>query len=223
MRELIKTSRQQIGGTTQNTVDARELYQTLDVKRDFSNWIKGRIDGYGFVESVDYFTFAKIGERKKGQRGAAKRKEYTLSVDMAKELAMVEKSDKGRLVRQYFIACERVAKRSLAGHLVLNKYLVEVRYTRDGERLYKIIDVCRALNNNSIRAGFTAIKRLQKRHNDLQLEKHLSGFAYCWFGTADVVRLLAQNSKNKCSKYVMSDLLDIEFTSRQTSFLPQNA
>jgi phage anti-repressor protein len=88
-------------------VSARELHQFLEVGKDFSNWIKSRIAEYGFVENEDFSLLANFGEQ--NQRGGHNRKEYALSLDMAKELAMVEKNDKGKQARRYFIAVEKQA------------------------------------------------------------------------------------------------------------------
>ena len=102
MTELIKIS--EYNG--KRAVNARELHQFLESKQDFSNWIKNRIEKYDFVENQDYCSFNKIIER---EIGATSRIEYALSVDMAKELSMVENNEKGRLARKYFIECEKIA------------------------------------------------------------------------------------------------------------------
>jgi len=83
-------------------VDARELHTFLESKRDFSHWIKFKIKKYGFVENQDYVTLAK----KDGRQVLI---EYGLTLDMAKELAMVENNENGRKVRNYFIECEKKA------------------------------------------------------------------------------------------------------------------
>jgi anti-repressor protein len=84
----------------QKVINARELHYFLESRRDFSTWIKDRIEKYGFIENQDYSTFTKIVER-------AKRIEYALTIDTAKEIAMVEGNDKGKQARQYFIECEK--------------------------------------------------------------------------------------------------------------------
>ncbi|RUR38560.1 phage antirepressor KilAC domain-containing protein [Vreelandella populi] len=100
-----------IGGETVDAVDARELHKFLKVKRDFSSWIKARIADYEFLQDVDYIVLPKMGEAQ--PRGfAANRKEYAITLDMAKELSMVERNEKGKEARQYFIECERRAKKS---------------------------------------------------------------------------------------------------------------
>mgnify|MGYP002680007941 CR=1 FL=1 len=91
-------------------MNARELNQFLESKQDFSNWIKNRIEKYGFVENQDFEVYNKIIENPQGGRPTI---EYALSVDMAKELSMVENNEKGRLARKYFIECEKIAREAV--------------------------------------------------------------------------------------------------------------
>lgn len=85
-------------------VSARDLHAFLESKKDFSSWIKDRIEKYDFVENVDYVVFTKFGENPKGGRPQV---EYALTVEAAKELSMVEGNEKGKMARRYFIACEK--------------------------------------------------------------------------------------------------------------------
>lgn len=96
-----------IGDALIQTVDARQLHEFLEVGKVFAAWIVERIEQYGFAENVDFVVFSETGNNPQGGRPA---KEYALSIDMAKELAMVERNDKGKQARQYFIECERRAK-----------------------------------------------------------------------------------------------------------------
>ena len=83
-------------------VDARELHTFLGSKQDFSDWIKNRIKKYGFEDGKDYSI--KLWNNT-GLRGKPK-KEYALTLNMAKELAMVENNQKGKQARRYFIEAE---------------------------------------------------------------------------------------------------------------------
>lgn len=99
-----------ISGTIQDQpaqlVNARDLHAFLGVGRDFSNWIKGRISEYGFVENQDFVLIRQNGRIK--EKGGDRRSiEYHLTLDTAKELSMVERTEKGREARRYFIECER--------------------------------------------------------------------------------------------------------------------
>ncbi len=103
MKELIKITEQ----NGNSVVSARELHKFLESKRDFSNWIKSRIDKYGFIENQDFEVFNNFGENPNGGRPLT---EYALLLDTAKEIAMVEGNDKGKQARRYFIACEKKLK-----------------------------------------------------------------------------------------------------------------
>ncbi len=84
-------------------VNARELHSIMKIGRDFTNWIKDRIKKYNFIQNEDYIlTFAKIGERQN-----VIKHEYYLTVNMAKELAMIENNEIGRKIRRYFIEVEK--------------------------------------------------------------------------------------------------------------------
>ena len=107
MHELIPLQLQTINGNAVETVSARELHAFLEVGRDFSNWVKGRISEYDFVENQDFVVFAKIGENPNGGRPS---QEYYITLDMAKELSMVERNEKGKQARKYFIECEKRLK-----------------------------------------------------------------------------------------------------------------
>lgn len=72
--------------------NARELHEFLQVGRDFSNWIKNRINKYKFVENQDFILLANFGEQ---TRGGHNRTDYHITLDMAKELAMVENNAMG--------------------------------------------------------------------------------------------------------------------------------
>ncbi len=104
---IIPVSSRNVSGNQEQGVNARDLYSFLEVGRDFSSWMKGRIEEYQFVENQDFGIFPKTGGNSGRGRKAV---DYFLTLEMAKELAMVEKNDKGREARRYFIECERRAK-----------------------------------------------------------------------------------------------------------------
>lgn len=100
----------EIGGIAQPAVNARVLHQFLGSKRQFANWIKKRLSEYDFMEGQDYTVnnFVNGDDRNgTGQDGKFIAIDYHLTLDTAKELAMVEKTPAGRLARRYFIECER--------------------------------------------------------------------------------------------------------------------
>ena len=107
MNELIPI----IECNSRKAVSARHLHAFLENKKQFSDWIKHRIQKYDLVETRDYQSFSLIGEN------GGKSIEYALSIEAAKELSMVEGSPRGKQARQYFIACERLLKVIAAGEL----------------------------------------------------------------------------------------------------------
>ena len=86
MKELIKIT--QHNGNS--FISARELHKFLEVGKVFGAWINERIEQFGFIENQDYVVFSEIGKKPKGGRPM---KEYLLSIDMAKELSMLERNE----------------------------------------------------------------------------------------------------------------------------------
>lgn len=114
--QLIPTFTGELAGENQTLVNARDLHNTLGVGRDFSNWIKERIEQYGFVKNEDYRSPNLASGENQGLRRffpGGNKIEYHLSLDMAKELAMLEGNDKGRQARRYFIQMEKLARQEI--------------------------------------------------------------------------------------------------------------
>lgn len=104
--ELVPVFAGEIAGVSVQLVDARLLHGFLEVGRRYASWITERIEEYGFVQDQD-FLVSQNREIKSGRGGDRRSKDYHITIGMAKELAMVERNDKGREVRRYFIECER--------------------------------------------------------------------------------------------------------------------
>lgn len=110
MNELIQIEMTKLGEERVQTVNARELHRKLEVRRDFSNWVKGRIEEAQLVEGQDYVRSPILASAKIGGQG---RIEYYITLDAAKHLAMLERTEIGRQVRQYFIDVEKSARQAL--------------------------------------------------------------------------------------------------------------
>jgi len=108
---FIPITQKQIEGAPALTVDARELHQFLGVETPFAQWISRRIADYTFLCNRDFWEFSA-----KKAFGIFKREttDYALSLDMAKELAMVERNERGRQARRYFIEAEKKLKAGAA-------------------------------------------------------------------------------------------------------------
>lgn len=104
MEEKLNITNAVINGEEQPTVNARDLWQALKSKQEFCKWIKDRLAD--FTEGVDY-CFDKIVKTGKNVTGKQLYHEYTLTLDTAKHLCMLERNEQGKEIRQYFIAVEK--------------------------------------------------------------------------------------------------------------------
>lgn len=105
MKELIKISENENG----KAVSARDLHNFLDIKTAWGIWAR-RMFEYGFEEGVDYVPI-------KFERSDNKQvtiKDYALTLDCAKEISMLQRTDKGKEARKYFIECEKQLNKPIA-------------------------------------------------------------------------------------------------------------
>ncbi|MGT5122124.1 antA/AntB antirepressor family protein [Escherichia coli] len=172
--------------------NARDLHEFLEVRRDFSTWIKNRITEYGFAVDVDYILVHQ-NRGIKGRGGDRRSKDYHLTLDTAKELAMVERNEKGRQIRRYFIECERKLHQQsstvLAPHREClpkmiyhhrSKYNPYRAYAWDGEKsiyigVYPTVDEAVAAQERFYRNGSTKrIQKVQTAINDAEKEMFIN-------------------------------------------------
>ncbi len=179
MNTLIEIKEQAIDKEIVQTVNARDLHTFLEAKRDFSNWIKDHITRYNFIEGQD---FIKTQDLRSPNLASAKSRaviaiNYHLTLEMAKELSMVERNEKGKQARQYFIECERRAKKpldlanALEDPLFVKKLLLES--VTQLETLKSEV--------NTLKPKAMALESLQ-RHNGL-------------FGLTEAAKILEMQSK----------------------------
>ena len=101
MQELVKIEKQQIGDEEVNAVSSIELWKALEVKTKYSMWIDRRIEDLGLIEKIDFIPI--LGK----STGGRPSKDYILTLDAAKHIAMAERNEKGKQVRMYFIEAEK--------------------------------------------------------------------------------------------------------------------
>lgn len=141
-QELIPVFAGEIAGVSSQLVDARLLHTFLESNQQFGNWIQNRIQEYEFTQDIDFIVFNNFIIDVTAFGGKRKMVDYHLTLDMAKELSMVERNAKGKQARRYFIECE---KRLLAGFPeFLNPItepitLADFNWRRDA--------ICRAIQN----------------------------------------------------------------------------
>ena len=96
MNELIKVNYD----NDRPTILGRELHEFLEVESNYTTWFK-RMCEYGFIEEIDFIPFL---EESTGGRPS---QDHQLTIDMAKEICMLQRSEKGKIARQYFIQLEK--------------------------------------------------------------------------------------------------------------------
>ena len=113
MKELIKITKNEEG---QQLVSARELKEFLEIKTELRKWFP-RMCEYGFEEGRD---FTRVSQKCPTLGGTQNVVDYAITIDMAKEISMIQRTDKGKQARQYFIKCEEKLREELK-----NKELTE--------------------------------------------------------------------------------------------------
>lgn len=161
--ELVKITQAKFGADEVNAVNARDLHKALDSKKDFSSWIKARIDKLGLVESRDYGVFTQMVENPYGGRPA---KEYVVTIDIAKHLAMIEMTDKGRQVREYFIECEKNLKKHYLPQTYAEALMELALAEKEKERL--------ALENQTKQKTIDLLTHTNKTYTITEIAKELN-------------------------------------------------
>ena len=133
MKNKVNVNDAVINGEMQPTVNARELWKALDSKQEFANWIKNRLAD--FEEGVDFTVDKIINGENKGRFAA---NEYTLTIDTAKHLAMLERNKIGKKIRQYFIEFEKEARKMLEDNI---KFCQKVYADKCMENVSKPADI----------------------------------------------------------------------------------
>lgn len=117
MNELIKITEKE----GQQLVSARELHEFLEINSNFTTWFNRMVD-YGFNLGNDFIEVwhdsknGNVTEKEIRSMNANQRsregisKDYAITIDMAKEISMIQRSEKGKQARQYFINCEKKLK-----------------------------------------------------------------------------------------------------------------
>ena len=103
MNELIKVNTSENGDVV---VSGRELHEFLEIGTEYAKWFD-RMKDYGFIENIDFSVIVKIDDDDTAFGGVRKSTDHAIKLDMAKELAMIQRNEKGKQARQYFIAVEK--------------------------------------------------------------------------------------------------------------------
>ena len=85
-------------------ISLRKLYDALEIKSKFNDW-KNRMFSYGYEENIDYIAVTQ--KKVTAQGNSSEYIDYYLKIDVAKEVCMIQRNDKGREFRRYFIEVEK--------------------------------------------------------------------------------------------------------------------
>ena len=155
MNDLIHIQSQTINDEMVQTVSARELHAFLEVQTRFNDWIKDRIAEYDFIDNQDFIGFTEKSVKPQGGRPS---QEYHITLDMAKELSMVERNEKGKQARKYFIECEKKLLTQqptiptdpflLIAHFAQQAHLMQQKQLEMDTRLIKVEQTQQRLNQD---------------------------------------------------------------------------
>lgn len=129
MKELIKLNKIKINGKLVQTVNAWELHVFMKVCEDFKSWIKDRLDTLGSQRDQDYVISVE-NERN--------RLEYFVTLETAKYLAMMEKTDRGNEARDYLIQCQKDIKQVGAAGLSEQLLIEQINKEKEARRAAQI-------------------------------------------------------------------------------------
>lgn len=101
MEEIIKV---EVNENQEPIVSGRNLHEVLEIKTPYTQWFERMVE-YGFGENVDFVTVSQKSET--ANNGYTTRFDHAVKLDMAKEICMLQRSEKGRLTRKYFIEVEK--------------------------------------------------------------------------------------------------------------------
>ncbi len=191
MNDLLQISTTVIGAEQVNSVDARKVHEHLEVKTSFSHWIKRAIDKYDFEENID---FVKIDKPMNNQ------KDYIVTLDMAKELSMIENNPKGKATRKYFIAAEKAKPKTQIELIIESAQLIQdIQDVQDSQtKRIEILEDTKVITSRQRHALKLAVSQrvfqLKEDHN-LSDSWTKKGYQRIW--------------KKLKDKYVVSTYMDI--------------
>jgi anti-repressor protein len=189
-------------------IDARLLHQQLQISTPFSMWIKRRIEEFGFDENADFYAILSKSNRftnllsKKGGQNAV---DYHLTMDMAKELAMLERNEVGKRIRQYFIAVEKEARETAGSARLLPKSIHSRQI--NGRKVYPYRKLAQKLGYTT---GGSFYSRRQRYPN------HFITFDSIIYVSEEMANLMAMNksvTRHREAIREMQPLLPLDFGS----------
>lgn len=154
--------------TGEKVVYGSELHAVLEVRSRFNDWIRNRLNDCDAIEKEDYEAFTK------NLVSGGKAKEYIIKLDTAKEMAMLERNEKGKQVRRYFIAVEKKYKEQRTNkdcNLTNSDYMEMLRIicTCDAERFQYVASILNIMGFSS----HSAKSKSNDRNGNAARETHI--------------------------------------------------
>lgn len=171
--ELIKVTTNEQG---QKLVSGRELHEVLEIGTKYQDWINRMIE-FGFQEDVDFTVITQPTQKREGSRIVTRNLEnHILTLEMAKHIAMVQRTEIGMKVRNYFIECEKVAQIPYANLSPELKAIFAIdNKQQELERQQKVIDqrLTNIEENAKLEPGEYSLvaKRVSSRIRQIQEER----------------------------------------------------
>lgn len=180
-------------------VDARKLHKWLGLKKKFTDWLKQNLfnECYGFIENTDFINLHLQGKIE-GTNIKQWRNEYYLSLDTAKQLCMISKTEKGIEARRYFIQCEKqlheMQINNVKAMAMLFTHKDKLKFTK--ETLYPILDQMGVLSKSKKRVHQIIKQSLIGKYENITMNNE--------FDTQDFIndyKQLAEKMKEKYKNY----------------------
>ena len=138
-------------------ISGRDLHEFLEIKTEYRKWFP-RMAGYGFIENQDYI---RVSQKCPPQGGVQEIVDHAIKLDMAKEIAMIQRNEKGKQARQYFIAVEKawnspemIMKRALE---IANRNVQNLKLENEGQKKQLEEQKPKVLFADSVTASHTSI------------------------------------------------------------------
>lgn len=163
--ELVKITQAKFGVDEVNAVNARDLHKSLQVETRFNDWISRRIKETMAEENVDYMFYSNLSKTQENAGGRPSI-DYCLTIDLAKEIAMLERSDIGKKIRRYFIECEKKLKKHYLPQTYAEALMELALAEKEKERL--------ALENQTKQKTIDLLTHTNKTYTITEIAKELN-------------------------------------------------
>ena len=146
MDELVPVQKQKDGSVV---VSGRDLHGFLEVQTPYTKWLN-RMSEYGFDENVDFVVIDKIVHDDTAFGGSRKITDHAMTLDMAKEISMIQRTERGKQARQYFIQVEKRYKQQQLPQTPEEKLALTMQVTnRLNDRMSRVEDDIDYIKNKS--------------------------------------------------------------------------